>query len=329
MTRRLGYVPLRVSLVLVVLTSIVLTSRSVPASTCSECTYMEEWRQLYWDLVPRPCDPGADGGLYAPTPPDGGSGIYWEWSWHKCSDHSYDAGWHPYPHECPCGGSKEDCEATNPPPMYFGTYDTYIGCDVEGNERCDGCNNDFPSDFEIDEGCGCCPGEARPCGTLGECAGTERCEGDFASSWGACDAPQSEPQTEDPCDGLDNDCDGEVDEGGGPSCACSGGPDGPAPASSDPPPSVPGGEASITGPTAPSATSPGDCESTEAGATCVGKPVDLRTGWVETNAETDLVLNDPLFPLKMERRWSTARAIHQYGKGETQAPLGYGWSHSF
>lgn len=73
------------------------------------------------------------------------------------------------------------------------------------------CNDvDDDCDLGLDEGCACPLGQSRSCGTLqGECRiGFQVCA---TEAWSECDgATPPEPEA---CDGEDNDCDGDVDEG--------------------------------------------------------------------------------------------------------------------
>jgi len=87
------------------------------------------------------------------------------------------------------------------------TADDDTGGCTPVEEVCDGLDNDC--DGAVDEGV------ERACGVaVGACVeGVERCE---AGQWGACDAPVLPGAQPERCDGLDNDCDGDTDEG----CAC-------------------------------------------------------------------------------------------------------------
>jgi len=90
-------------------------------------------------------------------------------------------------------------------------------------ETCEGSDDDC--DGQVDEGCSCTNGQTQACYTgapvtqnVGECSdGSQTCSG---GAWGTCSGDVT-PTTE-TCDGLDNDCDNQTDEGdpgGGGSCA--------------------------------------------------------------------------------------------------------------
>ena len=115
-----------------------------------------------------------------------------------------------------CGSTEGSC-TLGEETCSMGEWSNCSGTRPAAEERCDGLDDDC--DGEIDETCGCTPGETQPCGSSeGECeAGVQTCGDDAA--WGACSG--ATPPDAELCDGKDNDCDGVIDNGnpgGGGAC---------------------------------------------------------------------------------------------------------------
>jgi len=118
-----------------------------------------------------------------------------------------------------CASGLSTCDAS-------GVFGACMGDTVPMQETCDGLDNDCNGMVDDGAGCVCAPGTAMPCyegpnGTqgVGACkGGTAMCAAD-GKSYGAC-MGQTLPSVE-TCDGIDNDCNGMIDDG--PSCNCTAG----------------------------------------------------------------------------------------------------------
>ena len=111
-----------------------------------------------------------------------------------------------------CGSNIGSCEYGLQTCNADGTWGVCASAVYPTAEICDGLDNDCNGIVDDGVGCQCLPGSIRVCGSnVGECrSGRQTCgaDGVWASVCTGAKSPRPEV-----CDGLDNNCDGVIDEG--------------------------------------------------------------------------------------------------------------------
>jgi Putative metal-binding motif len=121
----------------------------------------------------------------------------------------------------PCGTSDGICEQGTQTCSAEGQWSTECEGEVaaQSAEKCDAEGLDENCDGQSNEGCECSEGEEETCdgNSMGECKpGNRKCGAN--GRWGMCQGKVA-PMSRETCNGKDEDCDGEIDDG----ATCSGG----------------------------------------------------------------------------------------------------------